>query len=224
VRVRVEGDRVVVPWPADRAEWLFIRGSGRQSNRHDVPADQPNGEAVTVRSSANGVALVGLELRTTVESYPREKLAASLANLVAAPPTLPDQPIIRVLRIESLATRLRVDPPVSHSPVASQKSGQRVEIRTMFDPTMAMPGSEIPVRVYAEAGASGMKIHAECLDGGAATQVLADRSGIAYLPITHPGIWCIQAHHAAVAPPGSNADIVLYSTTLTFKVTKEAEE
>lgn len=223
--VRVEADREISPWPADRVEWLFVRGSGRQANRHDVQPDQPGGESVTVRTSANGVTMIGLDLAPTIESHSRDVLMKSLATLTAEPPSLPNRVQIRVRRIESLTTLVRVEPLGGHAPVATQKSGQRVEIRALFDPTMATPGSDVPVRVYYEGGgAGGIKIHAECLDGGAATQVIADRSGIAYLPITHTGVWRVQAHAAASAFEGSGADVILHSATLTFKVTKEADQ
>ncbi len=221
--ISLEADRAPAPWPQDRCEWLFVKGSGRIANRHDVVPDQPASEAVTITASANGVTLVGLELRPVIESIPRETLMKSLPGLVADVPPLPNREVIRVRRRESLSTHLRVEPNGGHSPVATQKNGLNVEMRAMFDPTMATPGSDLPVRVYADgSGASGIRIHAECLDGGAATIVIADGAGIAYLPITHTGRWRIQAHTARPAPPGSDFDITLYSSTMTFEVTKEA--
>lgn len=225
VRVHIEADRAPAPWPADRAEWLFVKGSGRQTNLHDVAPDNAADQSVTIRSSANGVTVAGLNLRPMVETHARETLAKTLPSLVNDPPTLPDRETIRVRRVESLTTMLRVEPHGGNSPVATQKTSQRVEIRALFDPTAATPGSDVPVRVYDDlGGASGIKIHAECLEGGAATIVTADRSGIAYLPITHTGVWRVQAHAAKPAPPGSDADIVLYSCTLTFRVTREEAE
>ena len=221
--ISLESDRAPAQWLQDRCDWLFVKGSGRIANRHDVPPDQPASNAVTINASPNGVTLVGLELRPVIEAIPRDVLAKNLPGLVADVPALPVRDVIRVRRLESLSTHLRVDPHGGHSPVATQKNALDVEMRALFDPTMAVPGSDLPVRVYADgSGASGIRIHAECLDGGAATIVNADNAGIAYLPITHTGRWRIQGHIAKPAPAGSDYDITLYSSTMTFEVTREA--
>lgn len=219
-------------WPADRIEWLFVRGGPTQTNRHEVRADHPQSGAVDVKIEHPGVTLVGVDQRPVVLNLTGDEwrtfLRANVAELSNAPAArLPDgSAAVRVRHVVSTKTLVRAaraDGQVNSSPIATGKSGQAVEIRPLFDPTAIRPGSDLPMRMYVDGdkcvGAHGRATH---VPSGHAATFVTDREGSAFFRVTEPGLWRVEFHHATPRTGDPAADWNLYTATLTFEVQKGA--
>lgn len=224
VGVAVDGNPPA-DWPVGRVEWMFIRGGGQQENRHDVqPAAGTH--SVPATSPAFGAGVIGVELSPANQVFDRETLAEFLSERVAftpAPPPLPVGETVLIRRVESAAAIIRSLRPgeaaVGGTHVATDKTGLRAEIRALMDPTALPPGSDLSVRVYINGDKRAGAV-LTAARGQTMHRVTANESGIAFVPLTEPGEWRVQFHHAAIEPEG----FTLYSGTLTFQVPGDAGE
>jgi len=218
-------------WPADRVEWLFVRGGPTQTNRHEVHADHAQRGAVDVKIEHPGVTLVGVDQRPVVLNLTGDEwrafLRANVAETSNAAARLPEgSHPVRVRHVVSTKTLIRAaraDGQVNSSPIATGKSGQAVEIRPLFDPTAIRPGSDLPMRLYVDGdkcvGAQGRATH---VASGHAVTFVTDREGSAFFRVTEPGLWRVEFHQATPRPGDTAADWNLYTATLTFEVQKGA--
>ncbi|MCA9277742.1 MAG: hypothetical protein H6815_03040 [Phycisphaeraceae bacterium] len=228
-------DAATVLWPEHEIGWLFVRGAGRQLNRHEVPAVQPNGvQAVVplpIQVEPGGLSKVGLDLDPRIEVVSRDALQEFVVSraLHVHPEQIDELPEqIRLLRIESLSALVRepADAQIQPSPVATQKAGQIVEIRPIFDPTVFGSGSDLLVRTYVAGDAlksepvmivppvdaafagAGVRVFSSCT-------LPTDDKGIATLTLDRPGRWTLELAHLVIAP-AAEYDAVLYTGSLTF--------
>ncbi|MEW6200240.1 MAG: DUF4198 domain-containing protein [Planctomycetota bacterium] len=219
-------------WPADRIEWLFVRGGPTQTNRHEVRADDPQSGAVDVKIEHPGVTLVGVDQRPVVLNLTGDEWRAFLRANVAEsnnadaahlPAASHPVRVRHVVSSKTLIRAARADGQVNSSPIATGKSGQAVEIRPLFDPTAIRPGSDLPMRLYVDGdkcvGARGRATH---VPSGHAATFVTDREGSAFFRVTEPGLWRVEFHHASPRTGDPAADWNLYTATLTFEVQKGA--
>lgn len=214
------------PWPSDRAAWMFVRGGGDQTNLHDVrpaeggPADPFRG--VLARVAPEGTTIVGVDLAPiSLELTPAE-YTERLTELVGPGVVVPKpggNGRIAMRREESAATILRSTRAEGTTIVATQKTGQRTEIRALHDPTGTPVGSDIFVRVYAaNDGYKNCRVLATHVPTGERRVLEANNSAIALLSLTAPGAWQLEVHHVRVEEsPGGQ--VAVWSTgTLSFDV------
>jgi hypothetical protein len=217
-----------VAWPADKLSWFFIRADGTQENRDRVEATDGAKNATAVTVPTPGVTVIGADLKPAVTQVTGAELSAFLiANVAGAAENpavrrLTERQKVRMRRTESATTMVRVpagDERDLHSAVAQSKTGQAVEIRPLFDPTMLKVGADFPVRVYvAGTKQSGAKVQATSTAAGATEAKRADSSAATSFTIGHAGVWRIEFHHAELLENDAEADWAVYSTTLTFEV------
>ena len=114
---------------------------------------------------------------------------------------------------------VRTGADAEHSEVVMAKRGERAEIRPLFDPTLALHPSAMPVRVYIDGdGAAGMRVWATHLATGAAQSAISDGRGIAQLEVAGPGPWLVEFHHVYPVGPGDDeADWVVFTGTMVFE-------
>lgn len=218
-----------VAWPAAQVEWLLIRGGGDQENRHQVPADGPDGAQVSVRIEHPGVTLIGADLSPTVFELPRQELREFVRQYAAGAPAdlrLPeDRQCVRVRQIASAKTFVRVtdgSTVFGSSPIATGKSGQVVEIRPLFDPTNVQVGSDLPLRLYIDGDkAVGVRVQATHVSSGRTASFLSDAQGTGWFRVVATGVWRVEFHQVR-APTETNDEWTVYSGTLTFEVQKGA--
>lgn len=218
-------------WRAADVAWFFVRDAAVQSNVEQI---QPaaDGQTLSVRVDRPGVTVIGLDRSPFVERVRAAELdafleahAASPAPAGAARRANADAPL-RVKRVESARTMVRVRDPAggdaAGSAAAMSRTGQAVETRPLFDPTLLASGSELPLRVYAGGRArKGVTVRATHVGTGAVHDVLTDGEGITALPIDRTGVWRVEFHVSDPAGRDDAADLVLYSGTMTFEVTRE---
>ncbi|MEP0847664.1 MAG: DUF4198 domain-containing protein [Phycisphaerae bacterium] len=218
-------------WRAADVAWFFVRDGAEQRN---VERIQPagNGQTLAVTVKRPGVTIIGLDRRASVEHVRAAELDAFLkAHAVSPTPggsarrAKADAPL-RVKRVESARTMVRVSDGAMEgsggSAVATSKTGQAVEIRPLFDPTLLAAGSDLPVRVYAGGRArEGVTVRATHIGTGGSHDAVTDREGITALPIDRTGVWRVEFHASDGAGADDAADLVLYSGTMTFEVTRE---
>ncbi len=215
-------------WPADRLKWVFSRGVGVQENRDRIEATDPAKQVAAVTIPTPGVTVIGVDFKPVVTQVSGAELNAFLTANVAgaadnpAVKALGAQPKVRVRRIESATTMVRApagDIRDEHSAVAQAKTGQAVELRPLFDPTMLKVGADFPVRAFVDGSKqAGAKIQASAKATDAKT---ADDTAAAPFSIKQAGVWRIEFHHAEPLKNDPAADWVIYSATLTFEVRSE---
>jgi hypothetical protein len=95
----------------------------------------------------------------------------------------------------------------------------RAELRSLFDPTVAKPGSDWAVRIYIEgAKKSDGLVQATSLADGKIQSAITDESGAARFHLGAAGVWRVEFHDAQPLENDPQADWVLRSGTLTFEV------
>lgn len=225
-------DAPAAQWPADEIAWFYVLGPGTRENRDTLPAapaDQKQAQGFPVETP--GVNVIGVDLKPRVEEMSGAELQAfllqntSLESDDAAVVRLPRQAKIRVRRIKSATALVTVNAAdgtrVSRS-AALNKTGQRVEIRPLFDPTQIPVGSDLPVRVYVKGSKEvGAKVQARPATEARAAARETDSAGATYFTIPSTGVWRIEFHHAEPLANDLQADWVLYSATLTFEVAQK---
>lgn len=220
-----------VAWPSDEIEWLFVRGGGTQENRDRVRPEDPKDDFVALQIKHPGVTLVGVDRRPVVREMTGDELRTFLRQNVA-PAERAGLPAgdrqLRVRHVASAHTLIRAaaagneDSP---SGIATSKTGQKVEIRPLFDPSAAHVGSDLPQWSYVEGSKkAGVKVQATNVATGKTATFLTDAGGSGHFRITDAGLWRVEFHHAEPLKGDSKADWVIYSATLTFEVaTKGAD-
>jgi hypothetical protein len=234
LRLHVEAGDPLKPeriaWPADIMDWFFVRATGTQENLHKerLQPAQKQDDFIAVTLPQSGAALIGFDTRPAVTQITGRDLQTflsryiELASLPGGRARLSANTAVKVRRVESTKTLVRVrteDGQRSHSATAQSKSGQAVEIRPLADPTMPMVGGDLPVRVYVGGGKKvGVRVLATSVTAGKTQQLTSDSSGAVHFPITHPGLWRVEFHHAEPLKDDPAADWAIYSATLTFEV------
>ncbi len=224
-------------WPTQELGWLFVREDGTQRNYDALAPSPEDARLVRFERGTQGVALVGWDLPARVERSTGGELRAFLAErgFQRALPTgveaLPAEQAIAVQRIESLtllARGTRVESSPEPSTVATSKTGQRMELRAVLDPSFAVAGSEFCFRMYLPAGGARVEdallwARAVHLPSGEvrAVEVLPDRS--LRTKLDRPGAWMLEAHRlrpleAARSETTPTAELELASSTLVFDV------
>ena len=203
------------PWPAN-LRWFFVRVCGTQENR-----DQ---QGPSWRLAKAGVTMIGLDIIPTITTFPADQFAQYIAgvNSVRAPGTRARAGEVRVRRFEAaktLVTAQAEGEPGYDPPTATSKAGQQAEIRPLFDPTTAAPGSDVPLRAFA-AGDSreGCKVIATHIASGRRETITTDAKGIGLLRNIQPGEWRVEFAYAVQLTNDPQADWNLWTTTLTFQV------
>lgn len=211
-------------WPVG-VRWLFVRGGPAQENRHDVRPARAADNFTTVTIEHPGVTLVGTDQVPTVAEAPaaewRAFLALNAADPAQAPSGLTDRPV-RVRQVISTKTLIRMAADggrVTPSAIATSKSGQVVEIRVHFDPTAALPGSDIPLTFYVDGDKrSDAKVRATNVTTGKSEEFVSDGGGSGHFRVTDAGVWRVEGHYVQALDNDPSADWVVYTATLTFEV------
>ncbi|MBC7771623.1 MAG: hypothetical protein H7210_03935 [Pyrinomonadaceae bacterium] len=189
---------------------------------------------VSFRLNTPGVAMAGCDFSPRVERVPAAELLAFLkASLTPQAyddvvPSLPAQGDVRVRRIETVKTMLRIaadDPAaVPDTQTASSKIGQVNEVRFTFDPTVTPIGSDAVFRLFANYDkAANARVTVACDQARFSQQIQSDGSGTARFTIAHEGMWRIEFHHVKALQNDPDVDVVLSSATVTFHtIQKEA--
>ncbi len=216
------------PWP-ERIAWFFVRVAGTQENRDAVePApDEAGARAAVVWPAAHaGVTLVGLDAAEEIVTIASESLSrvagaagdATLAERFARS-TAPEARVLLCRSAKTLITvRDGAGAVAREAQPATSKSGQRVEIRPLFDPTLARVGSDVAVRVYAGVEeARGARVRATCEATGRTQEFTTDAKGIGLFHVEQAGAWRVEFTRVR-APIGEEAgEWVFESATLTFE-------
>lgn len=221
-------------WPHEKLRWFFVLGDGTRHNRDTIKPIDAEGREVAVTLAQPGATVVGFDAKPVVTPFAAADLHAFLSANVADSVHRVDprrgarEQELRVRRIESATTMVRVpaaDGRELPSGTAMTKTGQAVEIRPLFDPTMLRVGSDFPVRVYVGGSKRpNAKVLATSVTGGQTVAATADATGSTHFRIDHPGVWRVEFHHAEPLENDADADWVVYSATLTFKVAAEGAE
>lgn len=225
--VGVATEARVAAWPPGEIDWMFVRGGPEQENRHDVRPSRAGDNFVTVEVRHPGVTLLGIDRRAAVRELTPAQLRSFLQRNVAggAAKSVPADESLRIRHVSSAKTMVRVaaaDGRIVPSPIATSKTGQAVEIRPSFDPTAAVPGSDVPLRVYIDGSAKcGLQVRATCVTSGATTTFITDEGGFGHFRISDAGVWRVEVHHAEPAENDDSADWAIYSATLTFEVAEK---
>jgi len=208
------------PWP-DGFDWFLVRAAGVQENLED-PRPPAGVRALRLTLERPGITLIGADLRPRIERMSPPELAGFLAQRagpgVARPADTGE--MLRVRRVESAKTLLRVlgeEGFLPNSATAQSKTGQRVEIRPLADPTSVPVKGDLPLRVYVPEK-RGTKVTARHVATGRTQSFLTDALGCGFFTVTVAGIWTIEAHHAFPLEDDLAADWELHTATLTFAV------
>lgn len=212
-QVRDEGgEAAAAPWIVPVR--LYQRSAFTQRNLQEQGADGPDGKTLRFLPDQPGEWVIGADLPERIEMVPAAELRGFLERHRAG--TAPAmQGEVRLRRMESMATMISA--PGEAAPISVRKTGQRAEIRPLFDPMTIGTPSTIGLRTYIEGGKiTGVLVRATNMATGDSTSFTSDREGIARATIDAPGPWRLEFHHAMPAPAGSAFDLTLYSTTVTF--------
>lgn len=238
VDVRVaRADGVVMattPWPTERLEWLFTRSPGAQSNPENRGPTKAGGDYVTVTLDRPGVTMIGIDAKPAVETIGGQSFksfvrrATANQTLLATAERVADDAAVRVRRVESAKTLIRVhDPsggPARHSATAQSKTGQAVEIRALADPTMVPVGSDFPVKIYSRGGKrKAVRVLATCAATGETITAVTGSAGTCDFRITSPGVWRIEFHDVVRLERDPKAGWEIHTATLTFEVSDSGE-
>lgn len=223
------------PWPQD-VEWMFVRGGGRQWNLHQPEASDGESRAVSV--AAAGATMVGAQLGARVERVGGEDVgdllvregAATADGAPAAAKQLledggaPAGEPVRVKLVECAQAVIRAADGRTErmsSPVALAKAGLEAEIRLLMDPTALVAPTDVGVRLYAGfASREGQRVRATNLTTGATVEAVSGEGGIASLSLEERGVWRIEFARAEAAADDDDADIVIWTCSLGFEMTR----
>jgi hypothetical protein len=220
-------------WPMSELGWLFVREEGTQRNYDTLAPAPEDARILRVERGAKGVALVGWDVRPELERTSAVTLRGFLADRGGSRVStetlekMPAEQELSLRRLESLtllAREVEAGAAPEPSAVATSKSGQRMELRALFDPTFVTAGSECAFRLsLPEGGEAGLWVRAVHLASGTVlpVDVLPERS--LRCKLDRAGPWMIEAHRLRELAPGSGAELELASTTLVFDV-RPAEE
>lgn len=215
------------PWPARESGWMFLRAEGTQHNLDALAAVPEDATLLRLEREGPGPMLVGWDLPPRVERTKPAELRAFLAERASKLATprvleaLTQGELVPVLRLESLAlvARPAQGAAAEPSPIAISKSGQRMELRALFDPSCLQAGSLFAFKLYLpEGGADNVVCRAVHLATreSQAIERLADGSLRARLERAGP--WMLEACRLRALDGSAGAALELASSTLVFVV------
>jgi len=220
------------PWPAQEIGWMFVRAEGTQHN-YDVLA--PLAEDATrlrLEREGPGPLLVGWDLPPRVEHVHPVDLRVFLAqrwnqeSMPRALEVLAGNERIPVLRLESLALLARPADgatPAEPSAIATSKSGQRMELRALFDPSFQQAGSVFAFKLYLpEGGAENIAVRAVHLASREAQAIERLPDGSLRAKLAQAGPWMLEASRLRALDGAAGAALELASSTLVFVVRPSA--
>jgi len=231
LRVRFDGRRKDAvargDWP-EEFDWFLVRVAGTQLNLAAPSAADPGSGSFELVLSRPGVTLLAADRKPRIEEVTPRELRAFLRRLTG-PATLPadwqrgqGKRTLRVRRQESSKLLVRVvgdEGWLPNSATAQSKTGQRVEIRPLGDPTSVRLRTDMPLRVYVpNPEKAGTRVLAHHLASGRTQTFLTDREGTGYFTVDEPGVWLVEAHHALRLAEDPEADWEVHTATLTFEV------
>lgn len=231
VQVRFDGQRKGAvareAWP-EGFDWFLVRVAGSQLNLADPGAADPRAGWIDLALSEAGVTLVAADRKPRIEQVTPRELRAFLRRRTG-PSTLPagwqrngGERALRVRRQESSKLLIRVLGDAGwlpNSATAQSKTGQRVEIRPLGDPTSVRLKTDMPLRVYVpNPRKTGTKVLAHHLASGRTQGFLTDREGTGHFAVDEPGVWLVEVHHALRLSDDPEADWEIHTATLTFEV------
>lgn len=216
------------PWPALEIGWLFVRGEGTQQN-HDALATLPGDPSrLRLEHEGSGPLLAGWDLPARVERAHPVELRAFLAERSArtamprALEALAANETVLVRRLESLALVARPEEgqaPAEPSAIATSKSGQRMELRPLFDPSFLQAGSDFAFKLYLPAGGSeGVLCRAVHLVNRSSQPIELLGDGSLRLKLEQAGPWMLEATRLRALGGAEEAALELASSTLVFVV------
>lgn len=215
-------------WEALRPTRLFARNEGSQENRDAVTPVAGSASLTRVTLSESGAALIGVEFAPRIEvvavdvlrQATNQRLAESQRKALDAATPAGN---VRVRLVQSAATLARVVGDSSGrpraSPTAVSKSGLRVEIRPLMDPSLIEAGTDLAIRLYVDgdkrADATVVAVH---VASGARQVITPNSTAIANISIAQAGRWRLEMSAFDRGQAGGDADWTLFSSTLTFDV------
>lgn len=214
LRVRLESGGKAAPW--DGVRWIYVRVGDAQENL-DVPPNAPDaGGLVTLPCPGSGPTVVGVDLRPVVEEMDAAALRAFAAAKCDGALPVDVAGKVRVRHIRSCKALLRVGDGPGAAAIA--KSSQGAEIAVWMDPTRAPVGSDVAFAVVIAGAELGDARVVATPGAGRVQDVRSKTKSPGHFTITTAGPWRVESHHLARADPGSGADWILTSATLTFTV------
>jgi hypothetical protein len=224
VAVHLEADGKPVPWDDSRVRWLFIRGQGTQENRDQAPSppDQAAG-SVALPGPPPGAATAGVDLIPRIEEIDAAALREFAASHCEDRLPADVQGKVRVNRVQSCKTILRVgEAPWAHE-AATSETLQAAEIVIQMDPTTAKVGSDaLIVTSVGGEDVEDQRVLVTEVATGTTGEIHTKEEGRGVLHFAGPGLYQLEFHHLAKAVAGSSADWTLTTATLTFEVPQAA--
>jgi hypothetical protein len=229
-----------VAWPANDVQWFFIRAFGTQENRDELKPARPADDFVRVPLEHAGVTVMGVDFKPIVATVPTKDFQAFMKrdgvttaanaaqNAGGAGPQDAAKALagqtVRVRRYESVKTIVTVADARGQVPPSAtgiSKTGQKVEILPLLDPTQVKPGGDLPVAVYINGSKKpDIKVAATRV-GGAKENRVADPSGSSHFKVANAGPWRVEFHYVEPLTGDAQADWAIYSATVTFAVRGE---
>jgi len=225
-----EGELARAAWPGS-FDWLFVRVAGHQETMTELGPADASEDFVRLRTTRPGITLIGADRPERVERVDAAELRAFLAAKVG-PRSLPAgwretlggggrAGGLRVRRVESAKALVRVlggQDWRPNSATAQSKTGQRVEIRPLADPTSVQVKSDLPVKVYLPGAKRGVAVTARHVDSGRTQTFFTDDGATGFFTVSVSGLWTVEAHAARPLPDDPGADWEVATATLTFEV------
>ncbi len=209
-----------IAWDDARISWTLLRIAGTQENSDLAPRSDEKGPPGSVKINTDGAAVIGVDwkpLVVTIDAAVLRKFAKDHAD-AELPETAKGDLAVRL--VESAKTVVRTSgAEQERSANVTEKTGQLVEIRPLFDPSGIAVGSDIPVVTYAGGGrAKNARVIATHIASGEKQEVRTNSSAIGTFKLDKAGEWRVEFHQltaAKDAPDG--AQWVVSSATLTFE-------
>jgi len=198
------------------ASYVAVRGATKQANLDGFP--------ISLSIDEPGTNFVGADFQPRQVPIQGELMRLLSITQISAGATMEERASASCLLLRSGQTD------IGPSAIASSRLGLRFEIRPLIDPTVATPGTDIPMRLYWEGDAlkdclvrlspiASRKVHSGGGGKGRAESYLADPAdwiskktdadGFVALRLPSLGAWRMMAIHST----GS----VVYTATLCFK-------
>ncbi len=214
-----------VPWPTNEVDWFFVRAGGEQENSPEARPDRATDNFISISLRHPNVTVIGIDRHTTLTDVTGAELRSfceqSVGNTPDAIKGLRPESKLHVRQISSAKLLIRaysIAGAPEPSASANRRTGQKVEIRPIFEPTAVRVGGDLPFCVYVDGVKQpGAKVQATSLATGQTQSFVADGEGSGHFHIDSPGVWRVEFHQ--VAPPtGDGTEWTVYTGTLSFEV------
>jgi len=216
------------PWPEREVGWLFVREEGTQHNHDALTPFAQEPTRLRLERDGPGPLLVGWDLPPRVERMHPVELRAFLAERTSHE-SMPRElevlgnETVLVQRLESLALAVRSgdDSATAAEPsaIATSKSGQRMELRALFDPSFLQAGSVFAFKLYLPEGGTEnvicRAVHLTSRDSRALERL---PDGSLHVKLEQAGPWMLEASRLRALDGASGAALELASSTLVFVV------